>query len=235
MAEAVKAIRICGLSKLTLVDYPGKVAATVFTGGCNLRCPFCHNASLVLGGAPEIPEGDVFSFLEKRRGLLDGVCVTGGEPLLNRDLGDFLARIKGMGYPVKLDTNGCFPDALKSVVSRGLVDYVAMDVKSNPENYAETVGVPGFDLAPIRESIAFLLSGSVDCEFRTTVARGLHTPEIVRGAARMIAGAQRYFLQMFVDSGDLIGEGFTSFSEAEMRVLMEAAAPYVGEVRLRGI
>jgi pyruvate formate lyase activating enzyme len=231
----MKAIRISGLSKLTLVDYPGKVAATVFLPGCNLRCPFCHNASLVLGGAAEISEAEVLAFLKKRRGLLDGVCVTGGEPLVQRGLPDFLARVKELGYPVKLDTSGCDPDGLRDVCLRGLVDYVAMDVKSDPEHYAEAVGVPGFDLGPVRESIAFLLSGNVDYEFRTTVARGLHTPEIVRGAAELIAGAGRYYLQMFVDSGDLIGEGFSSFSEAEMRALQEAAAPFAGNVFLRGV
>jgi pyruvate formate lyase activating enzyme len=232
---AVKAIRICGLSKLTLVDYPGKVAATVFAGGCNLRCPFCHNAPLVLGGAEEISEAEVVAFLEKRRGLLDGVCVTGGEPLLQKGLSDFLARVKEMGYPVKLDTNGCYPDRLKGVCARGLVDYVAMDVKSDPAHYAETIGVQGFDLAPVRESIEFLLSGDVDYEFRTTVVQGLHTPQIVQGAAMMIAGAKRYYLQKFVDSGNLIGEGFASISEAGMRALQEAAAPYVGAVYLRGV
>ncbi len=229
------AVQICGLSKLTLIDYPGKVAATVFLGGCNLRCPFCHNAALVLGGAPDIPEKKVLAFLEKRCGLLDGVCVTGGEPLLQVGLADFLARVKDMGYPVKLDTNGCFPDKLKDLCARGLVDYVAMDVKSDAEHYAETVGVPGFDVTPVKESIAFLLSGSVDYEFRTTAVGGLHTPEMIAGAAQMIAGAKRYFIQQFVDSGDLIGGGFTSFSEAQMHAAMAAAAPHVGEVFLRGV
>jgi len=231
----VKTIRICGLTKLTLVDYPGKVAATVFLSGCNLRCPFCHNASLVLGGAAEIDGSAVLAFLEKRRGLLDGVCVTGGEPLLQRDLPEFLSRVKALGYPVKLDTNGCYPDRLKEVAARGLADYVAMDVKADPVYYAEAAGVPDIDLAPILESIAFLISGKLEYEFRTTVVGGLHTPEIVAGAARMIAGARRYFLQAFVDSGDLIGGGFTTFSQAQMRAFQEAAAPYVEAVSLRGV
>lgn len=235
MVEAVKEILICGLSKLTLVDYPGEVAATVFTGGCNLRCPFCHNASLVLGGAQEISEAEVLAFLQKRRGLLDGVCVTGGEPLLHKRLPDFLARLKEMDYLVKLDTNGCYPDALAAVCARGLVDYVAMDVKSDPKHYARTVGVSDFDLVPVQATIAFLLSGAIDHEFRTTVVKGLHTPEIIAGAAHMIAGARRYYLQKFVDSGDLIGQGFESFSQAEMCVLQQAAAPHVGAVFLRGV
>lgn len=228
-------MRICGLSKLTLVDYPGKVAATVFTGGCNLRCPFCHNAPLVLGGAEEIPEESVRAFLEKRRGILDGICVTGGEPLLQRGLPAFLAWVKEMGYQVKLDTNGCYPDRLRDVCNRGLVDYVAMDIKSSPAHYGEAAGVQDFDLGPIRESIGFLMSGSVDYEFRTTVVGGLHTPEIIEGAAGMIAGARRYYLQMFVDSGNLIGGGFASPSEAEMRACQEAARAHVDAVHLRGI
>lgn len=143
-------MKIYGLQKLTLLDYPEKVACTVFTGGCNLRCPFCHNASLVLGtqGAEEIPQDSLFAFLKKRSGLLDGVCVSGGEPLLQPDLADFLQQVRELGYSVKLDTNGCFPERLRELVKRGLVDYVAMDVKNSPGHYAETVGVPGFDFSP---------------------------------------------------------------------------------------
>lgn len=228
-------MHIGGISKLTLVDYPGKVAATVFTKGCNLLCPFCHNASLVLGGAADMPAEDVFSFLEKRRGILDGVCVTGGEPLLQKGLAAFLLRVKDMGYAVKLDTNGCHPEALKDVFARGLIDYVAMDIKSDEAHYAEAAGVEGFDIAPVLSSIAFLLSGKVDYEFRTTVVGGLHTSAIIAGAAKLIRGAKRYYLQQFVDSGDLIGGGFTSCTEEEMRSMRDAAAPYVEAVFLRGL
>jgi len=228
-------MRIAGLNRLTLLDYPEKVAATVFIEGCNLRCPFCHNASLAQGGVEEIPEEEVLCFLEKRRGVLDGVCVSGGEPLLQTDLAGFLVRIKALSYSVKLDTNGCFPERLKDIVSSKLVDYVAMDIKSAPNAYEDAVGVPGFDAAPVLESVSFLLSSEVDYEFRTTVARGLHTEALLIVAARAIRGAKRYYLQQFVDSGDLIGKGLSPFPEAEMRALLAAVRPYVEQAALRGI
>ena len=163
---------IQGLQKMTLLDYPGRVACTVFLGGCDLRCPFCHNGGLVLGPMPaELDSEELLAFLRKRRGLLDGVCVTGGEPLLRPDLPELLSQIKELGYPVKLDTNGGRPAQLRALAEAGLVDYVAMDVKNSPGRYGETAGVPGLDLAPFRESVSFLLQGTVDYEFRTTVVR----------------------------------------------------------------
>ena len=171
-------MRIAGLQKLTLLDFPGKTAATVFTPGCNFRCPFCHNAALVTGEAERdgaaadssaLSIDELFAFLGKRQGLLDGVCITGGEPLLQPELADFCARIKGAGFAVKLDTNGSFPDRLRELVESELVDYVALDVKNAPERYAETVGVPGFDLAPVAASVDYLLANAVPYEFRTTV------------------------------------------------------------------
>ena len=231
-------MKVYGLQKLTLLDYPEKVACTVFTGGCNLRCPFCHNASLVTKteGLEEFSDPELFAYLRKRRGLLDGVCVSGGEPLLHPDLPDFLARLRALGYSVKLDTNGCFPDRLKDLVRRGLVNYVAMDVKSSPEHYAETVGIPGFATSEIRRSMDFLLEGHVDYEFRTTVVKGLHDAEILRGAAESIRGAKRYFLQKFVDSGDLVsGSGLSAYSDKEMRGFLNLVAPYVKSAALRGV
>ena len=240
-------MKICGLQKLTLLDYPGKVACTVFTGGCNLRCPFCHNASLVVGppAGEAVGEAEFFAFLKKRRGVLDGVCVSGGEPLMQPDLAEFLRRVKSGGALVKLDTNGCFPGRLREIVSQGLVDYVAMDLKSAPERYAQTTGTADFDFAPVRESIDFLLAAPVDYEFRTTVVRGLHDEEALRGAAQAIRGARRYFLQKFVDSGDLIGGGssagalsagvLSAFSDDEMRAFLAAVSPYVETSALRGI
>lgn len=230
-------MRVCGFQKLTLLDYPGKVACTVFTGGCNLRCPFCHNAPLVTGaqGVEDIPKGELFAFLEKRRGVLDGVCVTGGEPLLHPDLADFLRHIRALGYSVKLDTNGTFPGRLRELVSQNLVDYVAMDVKTAPPRYAQAVGVPGFDVSPVRESMQFLLSGRVEYEFRTTVVKGLHDTETLRDAAKAIRGARRYFLQKFVDSGDLVsGEGLSAFTDAEMKAFLAVVSPYVQLAALRG-
>lgn len=229
-------MKIYGLQRLTLLDYPGKVACTVFTGGCNLRCPYCHNAPLVLGAPEEELSGaDFFAFLQKRRGVLDGVCVSGGEPLLQPELPDFLRRIRELGFLVKLDTNGCFPDRLGEIVSRGLADYVAMDLKSSPEGYARAVGAKEFDFAPVGESIELLLSGRVDYEFRTTVVRELHDEAVLREAARTIRGARRYFLQRFVDSGELIAGGLTGYSDQEMRFLLETVSSYVEAAALRGL
>ena len=190
---------IAGLQKLTLLDYPGTVACTVFTGGCNFRCPFCHNAPLVL---PELmgqdtDEEQVLAFLKKRQGVLDGVAITGGEPLLHKDIGAFLEKVRALGFKIKLDTNGSFPDRLQEIISAGLVDRVAMDIKNAPELYAKTVGLPALDLAPIERSKELLLRGDVDYEFRTTVVKGLHTEESITGAAKWLAGAKEYYLQQF--------------------------------------
>ena len=232
-------MRISGLQKLTLLDYPGHVACTVFTGGCNFRCPFCHNAPLVL---PERMQGDengeetVLAFLKKRQGILDGVAVTGGEPLLHRDIDAFLRQVKALGYSVKLDTNGSFPDRLRELVEAGLVDRVAVDIKNSPALYAKTVGVPGFDLTPVERTKNYLLSDPVEYEFRTTVVKGLHTRESLTEAAKWIAGAREYYLQQFKDSGDVIAiEGLGAFSGEEMHALADAVRPYVPSVRVRGV
>ncbi len=230
---------ISGLQKMTLLDYPGLVACTVFTGGCNFRCPFCHNALLVLPeelNAENDGVAPVLAFLKKRQGLLDGVAVTGGEPLLHADLADFLREVKALGYRVKLDTNGSFPDRLRAVVEEGLVDRVAMDVKNSPELYAKTVGLPLVDIAAIERSKDWLLEGHVEYEFRTTVVRGLHTYESLAGAARWIAGAKEYYLQQFKDSGHLIdGSGLGAYSDAEMRDLLETVKPIIPTAQLRGV
>lgn len=229
---------ISGLQKLTLLDYPGTVACTVFTGGCNFRCPFCHNAALVL---PELmgqdtDEEQVLAFLKRRQGVLDGVAITGGEPLLHKDIGIFLEKVRALGYKIKLDTNGSFPDKLQELISAGLVDRVAMDIKNAPELYAKTVGLPSLDLAPIERSKELLLRGDVDYEFRTTVVKGLHTRESIIGAAKWIAGAKEYYLQQFKDSGNVIAiEGLSEYNEQEMHALAQAAAQVVPTVRVRGV
>ena len=231
-------MHIHGLQKLAMVDYPGKLAATVFTGGCNLRCPFCHNALLVtrLAETPEIPEQEVLGFLSSRKGLLDGVVLTGGEPLLQPDAADFLRQVRELGFAVKLDTNGCYPDALADILGRRLVDYVAMDVKNSPARYAETVGVPGFDLSPVEESVRLLRQSAVEYEFRTTLVRELHTEADLDDIAAWLEGAPRYFLQNFVDSGNLIGQGgYHGFSPEELRALAERVRPHFGRVELRGV
>ena len=225
-----------GLQKLTLLDFPGRLAATVFVGGCNFRCPFCHNASLVLPEkfGPTLPEEEFFSFLSSRLGKLTGVCVSGGEPTLHPEIADFLRRIKNMGLAVKLDTNGYRPDVLESLIDEGLVDYVAMDIKNSPERYGETVGLRSFDVEPIKKSVEILLSGRVDYEFRTTVMRELHTEDDIRKMGKLCRGAKKYFLQSFRDSGDLIGEGFSAYSEAEMAGLQKTLAEFVPFAQIRG-
>lgn len=230
-------MRIQGLQKLTLLDFPERVACTVFFAGCNFRCPFCHNASLVVDIPPEgdVTEDEFFSFLKKRRGILDGVCITGGEPLLQPGIEDFIRRIKELEYAVKLDTNGSFPEKLKSLVEEGLVDYVAMDIKNCPEDYGVTAGVSNLDVAPIIESVAYLKEGHVPYEFRTTVVKNYHTKESVEKIGQWLRGTERYFLQNFVDSGDLIGKDTEGCSEEEMKEFLEVVRKYVPSAEIRGI
>lgn len=230
-------MRICGLQKLAMVDYPGKLAATVFTGGCNLRCPFCHNAPLVtqLEQSPTLSEGEVLDFLSSRKKLLDGMVLSGGEPLLQNDAADFLQKVRQLGFSIKLDTNGCCPQALAHILEQGLADYVAMDLKNSREKYAQTVGVPGFDPAPIDESIRLLRQSGVEYEFRTTVVQELHTAQDIRAIGAWVKGAPKYYLQQFVDSGNLISPGFHSMSVSEMQTLADAARPYFSLVALRGV
>lgn len=223
-----------GLLKLTLLDFPGKCACTVFFSGCNFRCPFCHNASLVMGEGENISEEEFFKFLSKREGVLDGVAVTGGEPLLQRELPDFLRRIKEMGFAVKLDTNGSFPKKLRELVDNGLVDYVAMDIKSSPDGYERAAGCP-VNMENIKESVDFLLSDAVDYEFRTTVAKGAVLPSDMEGIGELIRGAKRYFLQGFVDSGDLLGDGVGAYSKEEMEEMLGTVKKYVPAAELRGV
>ncbi|MBO6164838.1 MAG: anaerobic ribonucleoside-triphosphate reductase activating protein [Eubacterium sp.] len=229
-------MKIHGLQKMTLLDFPGLVACTVFLGGCDLRCPFCHNAELldmnVLG---IMDEKELYAFLETRRGKLDGVAVTGGEPTLRKDLPELLRTIKDMGFKVKLDTTGNHPDMLKTVVGEGLVDYVAMDVKNSKERYAETVGLTGFDISRVDESISFLLRGDVEYEFRTTVVKQFHDRDSFIGIAEWIKGAEKYYLQNFVDRDTVPFAGLEARSENELKEYAEIVKPYVGVVELRGV
>ena len=227
-------MKINGLLKLTLLDFPGKTACTVFFGGCNFRCPFCHNAGLVRGEGENISEEEFFKFLRKREGILDGVAITGGEPLLQKDIVEFIRKIKEMDYQVKLDTNGSFPEKLKALVKEGLIDYVAMDIKSSPEGYSRAAGCK-IDMEKIKESVDFLLSGAVDYEFRTTVAKGAVLPEDMEGIGKLILGAKRYFLQGFVDSGDILGEGCGPYEKEEMEEMLKTVKKYVPTAELRGM
>jgi pyruvate formate lyase activating enzyme len=227
-------MNVQGFQKVTLLDFPGKLACTVFCGGCNLRCPFCHNASLVETPlAEENGETDLFSYLEKRKGLLEGVCVTGGEPLLQPDLSQTLKKIRAMGFAVKLDTNGSLPQRLASILKDGLVDYVAMDVKSSPEGYDRATGTElGF--APFAESIRMLRESGVPHEFRTTAVRGIHREEDFRQIGEYLTGCERYFLQGFVDSGSVLGQNVSAFSPEEMKRFLSVLRQWIPSAALRG-
>ena len=229
-------MEIKGLQKTTLLDFPSKVACTVFTGGCNFRCPFCHNASLVI--RPDSASGfdteEFFSYIQKRKGILDGVCITGGEPLLHKDIIPFMERIKSLGLLIKLDTNGSFPALLSDIIERGLVDYIAMDIKNSEEKYASTCGIHRFPDG-VNESIDIIMSCGVDYEFRTTVVDELHTVEDIEKIAERIRGAKRYFIQSFTDSGDLIISGFSSCSMQKMQDMLAAAQKTIPQTELRGV
>ena len=227
-----------GLQKLTLLDYPGKVACTLFTRGCNFRCPFCHNASLVVRADEQkaYDNSEVLAFLKKRKGILDGVAITGGEPTLMGGLYDFIKEVKDMGYSVKLDTNGTRPDVLKRLVNDNLLDYVAMYIKNSPEKYAYTCGLPEtYDLSKIEESKDFLMSGTVDFEFRTTVAKPFHSEEDFVKIGEWLRGDEKYFLQQFKDSGDIIGEEISGYTETEMQKFLTLLLPFVPNAQLRGV
>lgn len=227
---------IGGFQKMTVLDYPEKVACTVFLAGCNFRCPFCHNASIVTANRiVGLDKEEIFSYLGKRKGLLDGVCITGGEPLLNPDIEDLIRPIKEMGYSVKLDTNGTNPTKLKQLIADGLVDYVAMDVKNSCEKYALTCGVKAVNFTNIEESIKLLINGNIDYEFRTTVVEPLHTIEDIEAVGRLVNGAKALYLQGFVDSGELIGDGMNSASRETMWKMLEKVRPYVERAEIRGL
>lgn len=230
-------MRIHGFQKTTLLDYPGKVAATIFTGSCNFRCPFCQNSGLVLHPEEEavIPEEDVLAFLRKRRNILDGVCVTGGEPTLQADLIPFLEQIKALGYLVKLDTNGYRPGILKELTGQKLIDYVAMDIKSSRETYAKVAGVPSLDLSLIEESVSFLMNGDLPYEFRTTVVRELHDTSDFESIGEWLAGCQAYFLQSYKDSDMVMTSGLSAYTVPELKDFLNILLPSIPAARLRGV
>ena len=229
-------MQIHGLQKMTLLDFPGKVACTVFLGGCDFRCPFCHNWDILDPSTPVIMEEDEFyKFLDKREGLLDGVAITGGEPLLRTGMVDFIKGIRSRGFLVKLDTNGNHPDRLKELVSEGLLDYVAVDVKNNKERYGETVGIPMLDISNIEETISFLLEGNVPYEFRTTVLRQFHDADSFKGIAEWIEGAEHYFIQSFVDRETVPFSGLEAYSPEELEEFKKLVEPHVKHIDIRGV
>lgn len=229
-------MQIHGFNKLTLLDYPGKVGCTVFLGRCNFRCPFCHNAGLVLApdDEPVIAEEDVLAVLEKRRGILEGVCVTGGEPTVSENLADFLEKVKRLGYPVKLDTNGYQPKILKRLARDGLIDYVAMDIKNSPHKYALTAGIEHFDMSRIQESVSYLMEGSLEYEFRTTVTRELHQKSDFTVIGEWLKGCSRYYLQTYRESEHVIKPVFTAYSEEELCSFRDILSKSIKVVEIRG-
>lgn len=230
-------MKIAGFQKLTLLDFPGKTACTVFTWGCNLRCPFCHNAGLVTEPLTDsVTTDELYAFLRKRVGLLDGVCVTGGEPLLQPDLPDFLLPIRDMGYAVKLDTNGTNPEKLREICESGLIDMVAMDIKNCPEKYAATAGTERISIDAVHRSVRYLMQqGKIPYEFRTTVVRQYHTAEDFAAIGKWIRGADAYFLQNFRNTGHLIDNSVSGFTPSEMRQFLEIVRKDVPNAALRGI
>ena len=231
-------MKIHGLQKLTLLDYPGRVACTVFTGGCNLRCPFCHNASLVthIDEAAVMPEEEFFAFLKKRQGILDGVCITGGEPLMNADIEDFIKKIRALGFAVKLDTNGTFFETLSRIVKDKLVDYIAMDIKNTVEKYPVTTGVGAKITENVKKSVELLKNSDIPFEFRTTIVSEFHAVEDIEKITEWIGGENiNYFLQNFVDSGDTIEKELHSCDKSTLSAMLETAKKNCPKAQLRGI
>ena len=229
-------MKIQGLQKMTLLDFPGRVACTVFLGGCDFRCPFCHNGELLDGSAPAVmDDGELLRFLKGRQGLLDGVAITGGEPLLRKELPDLLRAIRALGFGVKVDTNGNHPDALNGLLTEGLVDYVAMDIKNSPAKYALTVGLDTLDLGPIRRSVQLLMDGDTPYEFRTTVVDQLHKAEDFEAIGRWIAGAKAYFLQPFTDRDSVPFAGLSAPTGDTLEKYASIARVYVPYTSIRGL
>ena len=229
-------MQIHGLNKTTLLDYPGIVASTVFTGNCNFRCPFCQNADLVLDpmSQPIISEQDVLDHLRKRKGIVKGVCITGGEPTLQPDLADFIGKIKDIGMLVKLDTNGYRPEVTESLIKDGLVDYVAMDIKSSLDGYSDICGID-IDTDKIVKSIGLLINGNTEYEFRTTVVKEYHNAETFRSIGKLIKGADKYFLQGYIDSDRVLEKGLSGYERKELESFAEIVSEYVKKVNIRGV
>ena len=233
---------IAGLQKMTLLDYPGKVACTVFLQGCNFRCPFCHNSDLLgAEGSYRVETEELMAFLKKRVGLLDAVCITGGEPTLQKDLPELLEQIKALGYLIKLDTNGTRPQVVKELVERGLVDYVAMDIKNSPARYGETAGLSRMELTALEETMQFLMAGVVDFEFRTTVVAQLHSAEDMQQIGQWLEKLSpnkkpaKLFLQVYTDRDSVLMGGLSAHSKETMEKFKDILAPYADKVEIRGM
>ena len=229
-------MKIHGYNQLTLLDYPGRVACTIFTGNCNFRCPYCHNSELVLdpSSQPVISEDEIFAFLKKRQGILDGVCVTGGEPTVQPDLLDFLKKVKEFGYPIKLDSNGYKPEVLKEAISLKLVDCIAMDINSGPTNYHVAAGLMSAFTDKISESINLIMNSGIDYEFRTTVVKGIHTDFDFEEIGKWITGANKYFIQNYRDNENVMVKGYESFTDEELEHILDIVKKYIPNAAIRG-
>lgn len=221
-------MKIGGLEKITLIDYPGKVACMIYTIGCNFRCPYCHNPELVDETADVLSEEKIFEFLHSRKSLIDGVVITGGEPTMHDDLLEFIQKIKSMGFLIKLDSNGTRPEMIKQALDSNLVDYIAMDIKSPLESYSQQVARP-VNTDAVRESISIIMNSSIEYEFRTTVVKQLLSEEAIESIAKSIAGAKRYYLQKFIPTKILNPQLLrkVSYSDDEFRILQQKIIPYV--------
>ncbi|MBE6720644.1 MAG: anaerobic ribonucleoside-triphosphate reductase activating protein [Ruminococcaceae bacterium] len=229
-------MKLHGIQKMTLLDFPGVVSCTIFLGGCDFRCPFCHNFELIDGTAqPIMDEGELIDFLKSRKTLIDGVAITGGEPCLHKDLPELIRKIRAEGYKVKLDTNGYHPEILKAILDEGLVEYVAMDIKNSEDKYALTCGLDEVNLDTIRKSISILMNSGTDYEFRTTVVDELHETEDFEKIGEMIKGARHYFLQRFTDRDSVPYGNLSAPSFEKMHEYAEIAKKYVENTELRGV
>jgi pyruvate formate lyase activating enzyme len=230
-------MQIHGFNKLTLLDYPGHLAATLFLGGCNMRCPFCQNASLVLNpkAQPSIGEEEVLAVLSKRKNLIEGVCISGGEPTLYKELPELIRKIKALGLLVKLDTNGTNPVMIKALVREQLIDYIAMDIKNSKEKYAVTSGIADLDIRSVGESVSYLLGSNIPYEFRTTIVKEFHTTEDILSLGAWLKGAKSYYLQSFQDSEDIIEPGLSSHTKETLVGFVNLLRPFIEQVSLRGI
>ena len=227
-------MNICGIEKVSLVDFDGYVSTVLFCGGCNFACPFCHNGGLVKEIAHAIPPEEVFDHLVKRKKVLDAVVVSGGEPTLQSDLLPFLKQIKEMGFKTKLDTNGTNFEVLRQAIEQRLVDYVAMDVKNSTSAYCKTTGMQDFDLSQVLSSINLLKTAEIDCEFRTTLVREFHTQETIRDMAQMLTGAKKLFLQKFKESPNCLSGGLSPVPQDQAEIFAEILRKTVSRVTLRG-
>ncbi len=226
-------MKIAGLQKLTALDYPGHLACNVFTVGCCFRCPYCHNSGIIAFDAPSnVTEDEVFAHLEKRKGILNGVCITGGEPLMQSDIEEFISKVRNMGYDVKLDTNGTSPQRLKALIEKNLVNYVAMDIKSAKNTYSLAAGTNA-DIDRVAQSAQIIMQSGVDYEFRTTVVREIHTQADFEQISRWIAGAKKYYLQKFVNSPGVMNKSLSACTDEEMNKFLSIVRQTVPSAEIR--